>query len=133
MAIRLTEEEYRNLFDNSIKKRRNKNKYNAQKTELDGKSFASKLEAEYYAELLLLQKAGIVTNIECQKSFILQEGFFHNGKKYSAIKYYADFVVTYKDGIIEVIDTKGHKTNVYKLKKKLLLAKYPNINFKEIY
>ncbi len=130
MVIRLTEKEAQKLFNIPPKRR---NKYNAQRTVLDGKIFASKLEAEYYAKLLLLKKAGEITKIECQKPFVLQDKFTHKGKKYTAIKYYADFVVTYKDGRTEVIDTKGHKTNVYNIKKKLLLARYPNINFLEVY
>lgn len=130
MVIRLTEKEAQKLFNISPKR---KNKYNAQKTVIDGKTFASKFEAEYYAKLLLLKKAGEITEIECQKPFTLQEGFIYEGKRFTAIKYYADFVVTYKNGKVEVIDTKGHKTSVYNIKKKLLLAKYPNINFLEVY
>lgn len=130
MTLHLTEEEFNRLFGSKGKSKRNK--YNAQKITIDGKTFDSKLEAEYYTQLLILKKAGVITDFECQKPFILQEGFTREGKKYSAIKYYADFVVTYSDGREEVVDTKGHKTSVYKLKKKLLLAKYPNIIFKEI-
>lgn len=36
--------------------------------------------------------------------------------------YYADFVVEYADGHQEVIDVKGVRTAVYKLKKKLVEA-----------
>ena len=47
-----------------------------------------------------------------------------------AIKYIADFVVTYSDGHVEVIDTKGILTPEFKIKEKLLKCKYPNIDFK---
>ena len=130
MAIRLSEREYAKLMG---KKQPKTNKYNAKRTTIDGITFASKFEAEYYSELLLRQKAGEIKSFTCQKVFVLQDGFRYEGKRYSAIKYYADFVVTYPDGREEVIDTKGHKTQLYNIKKKLLLAKYPDIKFKEVY
>lgn len=37
-------------------------------------------------------------------------------------KYIADFVVIYADGHEEVVDVKGFKTAIYKLKKKLIKA-----------
>lgn len=45
-----------------------------------------------------------------------------NGKK--ICKYIADFRVTYADGRIEVVDVKGVRTGVYRLKKKLVEAQY---------
>ena len=44
----------------------------------------------------------------------------------------ADFVVTYSDGHVEVIDVKGVRTDVYKLKRKMLLFKYPDLIFREV-
>lgn len=41
-------------------------KYGAKRTELAGRSFASKLEASVYALLLLREKAGEIAEIECQ-------------------------------------------------------------------
>lgn len=61
-----------------------------------------------------------------------QPSFKREGKTVRAIKYVADFVVTLADGTREVVDTKGYKTPEYKLKKKLLLYKYPGIIFKEV-
>ena len=68
-----------------------------------------------------------------QKDFTLQEAFTtEKGEKVKAIRYRADFVVTYTNGTEEVVDVKGMKTRVYINKRKQLLEKYPNINFKEI-
>ena len=53
------------------------------------------------------------------------------------IKYVADFKVFKKDkdNIMEtwIVDVKGMKTSIYKMKIKLLLSKYPEINFIEAY
>ena len=108
------------------------NKYRNRKTVVDGITFDSQKEAYYYAELKLLKRAGVVEKIELQPVFLLQEGFTSFGKKYQPIKYIADFTVYYTDGRIEVVDVKGHKTKEYQLKKKMLLKRYPIINFKEV-
>ena len=46
--------------------------------------------------------------------------------------YTADFVVEYADGRVEVIDVKGMRTDVYKLKRKLLLSRHPDMIFREV-
>ena len=110
-----------------------KNKYNAVKTKIDGIKFDSKAESQYYSELLLLKKAGIVKSFVMQKDFTLQEAFTReNGERIKATRYRADFVVQYTDGHEEVVDVKGMKTRVYINKKKRLLEKYPDINFIEV-
>ncbi|MDY6153205.1 MAG: DUF1064 domain-containing protein [Terrisporobacter sp.] len=120
------------------------------KTIVDNITFDSKTESKYYIYLKELKAKGIVTKIELQVPFILQDKYiiFNNKviygsdkdfnkikRKYKcptilAIKYIADFVVTYSDGHVEVIDTKGILTPEFKIKEKLLKCKYPNINFK---
>lgn len=113
---------------------RSESKYNNKITYYDGIRFDSKAEMQHYCELELLKKAGVVKDIQRQVSFQLQPGYTgKDGKKVKAITYKADFVVTYSDGHKEVIDVKGHLTEVYKLKKKMLLYIYPDIDFKEVY
>jgi hypothetical protein len=108
-------------------------KYHSQKVTLDGITFDSQKEANKYAELRLLQMAGEVTKLELQPEFILQEGYRDgNGKWHRPIKYRADFRVIYRDGRVEVIETKGFKTRDYLIKKKMFLARYPEINFMEV-
>lgn len=110
-----------------------KNKYNAVKTTTGGITFDSKAEANYYNELLMLKKAGIVKSIILQKDFTLQEAYTkENGERVRAIRYRADFEVQYTDGHTEVVDVKGKRTKEYIMKKKLLLTKYPEIDFKEV-
>ena len=107
-------------------------KYHARKTEVDGIVFDSKKEAEYYCQLKFFLKAGYITQIERQVAYELQPAFRHEGRAERAIKYLADFRVTYKDGHVEVVDVKGVRTEAYKLKRKLLLFKHPDMIFREV-
>ena len=108
------------------------NKYHSRKEVVDGITFDSRKEANRYRELCILKRAGEVVDIELQPEFVLQEGFRYNGKWHRPIVYRADFRVIYADGRVEVEDVKGMRTEAYKLKKKLLLAKYPDIVFMEV-
>ena len=84
----------------------------------------------YYLYLKHLKEIGEVVDFELQPTYILQDGFIKDGKKIRPIQYKADFKVIYKDGHEEVIDVKGKLTAEFKLKKKMLLYRYRNINFK---
>jgi hypothetical protein len=105
-------------------------KYGARKTVLDGITFASVKESRRYSELKLLQRAGEISGLELQPVFMLQEGFTHGGKKHRPITYRADFRYVEK-GVVVVEDSKGFSNPLYLLKKKLLLCRYPDINFVE--
>lgn len=99
-------------------------KYGNKKTEVDGITFDSRKEANHYAELRILEKAGEISNLELQMPFVLQPAFVHKGKKYQSIKYVADFVYTDVDGRKVVEDVKSpatRKDKVYQLKKKMML------------
>lgn len=113
------------------KKSTRTNKYNNKKPLVDGIKFDSKKEARFYEDLKLQMAAGEVQEFELQPKFVLLEKD-KDRVTGRGIKYIADFKITYSDGSVEVVDVKGHKTQVYKLKKKLLLAKYPDINFREV-
>jgi len=108
-----------------------KHKYNAKPIEFDGFKFDSKKEAKRYLELKVLERAGVISNLILQPKFLLQDSFKYKGKTQRAIFYIADFEYI-KDGKRIVEDVKGVKTEVYKLKKKLFLKKYPQVEFKEI-
>ena len=99
------------------------NKYKNKKVVIDNRLFDSKKEANYYTKLKILKDAGKITDLELQKKFILQDKFTLNSKTYRAITYVADFV--YKEnGQVHVVDTKGYRTQVYKIKKKLFMKKF---------
>lgn len=113
------------------------NKYGAIKTEYKGVKFDSKKEANFAAELDMMRKAtndaDKVVKVIYQPKFKLQDGFTDNtGTKHRAIHYISDFKVTYANKYEEIIDVKGKLTEIYKLKKKLFLFKYPDLNFREV-
>ena len=109
-----------------------KSKYNSRKTVADGITFDSKKEAEYYCELKLRVQAGEIESFDLQPAFILQDGFKVNGKTIRPITYRGDFQINHKDGSVEIVDTKGFRTEVYKIKKKLFLYRYPQYKFTEV-
>ena len=113
------------------------NKYKNKKVTINGKIFDSKKEAKRYLELIKLEQAGLIKDLETQKKFILLDSFKKNGKTYKQISYYADFVyylIYEKKTVVEDVKaSKYFKTDVYKLKKKLFEYKYPNLTIKEIY
>lgn len=104
-------------------------KYGNRKTVLDGQVFDSKHEAERWIQLKYLERAGLIWGLKRQVPFILIPAQKDETGKVieRAVKYIADF--TYdepgKDGMHMVVeDAKGVKTDVYRIKKKLMLQKY---------
>ena len=93
------------------------------------KVFDSALEAKRYRQLVLLERAKAIKNLQLQVPFLLQESFRKNGKTYRKIEYIADFVYE-ENGKTVVEDTKGVKTEVFKIKQKLFEYKYPNLSIK---
>lgn len=106
-------------------------KYGNKKTVLDGIHFDSKKEASRYLVLKDMLKNKEIENLELQPKFLLQDSFKYKGNTERKIYYIADFSYVQK-GKIVVEDVKGKKTDVYKLKRKLFLYKYNNIEFREV-
>lgn len=92
-------------------------KYNNTKIRVDGRLFDSKAEAARWQELQLLERVGEITELERQVEYEL----IPKQKGERAVKYIADFRYIDHDGKTVVEDTKGVKTPVYILKRKLLL------------
>lgn len=107
-------------------------KYHAKKQEIDGHTFDSQAEARRYVYLKGLQAVGAISDLELQPRFTLQEAFDRGGKHIRKVEYAADFAYTDGDGARIVEDVKGMQTEVYKLKKKLFLFRYPGLVFREI-
>lgn len=117
------------------------NKLNAQKTVVDGITFASKHEANRYCELKLLQRAGKIKNLQWQVPYELIPNQYEiiteitkTGEEKEkkvlierGIKYIADFQYE-KDGKTIVEDAKGFKGGaiygVFVLKRKMMLWRY---------
>lgn len=120
-------------------------KYNNKKSEVNGITFDSLKEANRYKELLLLEKAGTIQNLELQRKFVLipaqreftneidKKGNFKKGKLIEReCAYIADFVyIDTGTGRIVVEDTKGFRTKDYIIKRKLMLKEY-GIRIKEV-
>lgn len=105
------------------------NKYRNNKVEIDGITFDSEKEANYYCELKIRKRAVEIKSFRLQPRYLLQEKYVdkQTGKKVRAIYYKADFEVIHNDGSIEVIEVKGMKTQVYKLKIKMFRFRYPDL------
>lgn len=127
--MRLTEEEYRALTGAPEKKR---SKYHNKKLEVAGETFDSRREYDYYLILKDREKRGEIKDLKRQVPIEIQRAFIDKvDKKHRAITYVADF--TYydlKDYQTHYIDVKGFRTEVYKIKKKLLA--YRNIIIEEV-
>jgi ABC-type phosphate/phosphonate transport system substrate-binding protein len=117
--------EYRRLI--AISKR--KLKYNNLKTAVGEIKFDSKKEALRYQQLLHLQEAGEIKNLQCQPRY----NFVYNDVKIGFYK--ADFryydLADNKWVVEDVKSVATQKLPVYRLKKKLMKA-FHNIEIKEI-
>lgn len=98
-------------------------KYHNTKITVDGMKFDSKKEYKRYCELKLLEKAGIIKGLERQVKYILIDKFKTVDGTQRETSYVADFIYT-ENGRLVVEDVKGFKTDVYKLKKKMMYDKY---------
>lgn len=109
-------------------------KYHNKKTFIDDIKFDSKLEAERYAQLKILERAGVIRDLELQPEYELIPSFKKNGKTWRKTVYKADFryILAENDKTI-IEDVKGSTaviTDVFRLKQKLFEYKYPELTIK---
>ena len=134
MSLRMTEEEFtefqiKRFAKNNIKpKKPKRSKYNNKRVRVDGILFDSQKEADYYSELKLQLRAGVIKGFCRQPEFILVDGFADK----KPVIYKADFIVFKQDGIAEIIDVKGMETEIFKLKKKQFEDKFPELEIKVV-
>lgn len=121
--------------------------YNVKTRALDGTVFDSHKEARRWQELLLLQKAGKITDLRRQVEYELIPNQYETYERYGKdgkrlkdgerllerkVTYVADFVYTIAEtGENIVEDAKGVRTKDYILKRKLMLAVH-SIRVKEV-
>ena len=118
------------------------NKYHAQKCVIGGEVFDSKKEAHRYQELKILERAGEISDLKRQVKYVLipsqrefgwKSGIAKHGKVIEReCSYVADFV--YIDNRTQekvVEDVKGVRTEVYRLKKKMMLY-FHGIRIREV-
>lgn len=99
-----------------------RNKYGAEKTEVDGMVFDSKSEAKRYLQLKAMQCAGEISDLKTQVSFDLVPEQNVNGRKERPVRYLADFSYV-RDGktVIEDVKSSPTKTKEFVIKRKLVL------------
>lgn len=107
-------------------------KYGNKKVTFDGIEFDSMKEMNRYAELKLLERAKKIKNLQTQVKYTLIPAQRIDGKVVEReCNYIADFVYNDKSGKLVVEDTKGFRTDTYKIKRKLMLWVH-GIRIKEI-
>jgi hypothetical protein len=98
-----------------FREQRKPHKYGARSCIIDGIRFDSRREGNRYSELRLLELAQVITGLRCQVWFRLEV----NGML--ICKYRADFC--YIEGGQEITeDSKGFRTDAYRIKSKLMEA-----------
>ena len=102
-------------------------KYNNKKTN----GYDSKEESKHAAQLKLLLKAGLITDLQEQVKFQLIPPQYIDGKCIERrCSYIADFVYN-ENGKMVVVDVKGVRTPEYVIKRKLMLYIH-KIKIKEV-
>lgn len=99
--------------------RRTGSKYGAIPVVINGIRFASKREGARYWDLLLMEKAGKISNLVLQPVFKFDCG----------IKYKADFAYV-ENGKQVYEDVKGFQPPAFKLKMKMFKHHFPDVELK---
>jgi hypothetical protein len=114
------------LKDGKVVKKTKSSKFNNVKVEIDGHTFDSIKEGEFYGSLKIKKKAGLIKDFKIQVQYDIMVNNIH------IAYYYLDFLIENNDGSFEYIDIKGKdsktkkfiKTGVFALKKRLVEAIY---------
>ena len=99
------------------------NKYGATKTMYRGCRYHSKKEAEFAMELdsELFKKKIAAWHAQVDLDLVVNGTY--------VCKAVVDFLVIHLDGTKEYVEVKGYATDVWKLKRKLIAAVYPDIKY----
>ena len=110
-----------------------RSKYHNQKTRIFGITFDSRHEANRYLELRQMEKDGKISALQIQVPFELVPSQKDGSGRVveRPLTYIADFVYKGPDGRTVVEDAKGCRTDVYRIKRKLLLY-FHGIQIKEV-
>jgi hypothetical protein len=111
----ITKEEYVRLL------KKNQVKYKNKRTDTGRGEFASKKEAEYEHDLFLRKREKEIKGYLVQVPIPLEVHGVH------ICNYVMDFQIDHNDGSFEWVETKGYKTELWKVKWKLLKALYPHV------
>ena len=113
-----------------------RNKFNAQKVEMDGMTFDSKKEHKRYIELKAMQQRGEIRDLQHHTKFELAPKTKLEGEKRAkpALRYFADFTYYMISGEYIVEDVKSaatRKKDSYRNKKHLMKTVL-NIDVREV-
>ena len=122
-----------------------RNKYGNVNVRLRGIQFDSQKEGvTRYRELLLMESAGVIQNLEIKPRYEIIPAFTHQGTKYQHSTFTPDFQYWESDQLIVedvkpwiingVVDRERYKKLCkpdYVLRKKLFLMQHPEIVFRE--
>lgn len=98
-----------------------KSKYSNTKVVIDGITFDSKREGSRYVQLKMMEKAGVISELELQPVIELAPAVTIDGKTKRPLTYRGDFrYVENGESVLE--DCKGMLTDVYKIKRHLVKA-----------
>ena len=109
-------------------------------TAAEPKRFDSKGEVEFYmGEVLPRLRSGEIVSCEEHPEFKLYDAAEFCGLKLGAIRYTADFKLTYKDGAVEIVEIKSkfvrRMQRDYPVRRRAFIEKYARPNgwkFREI-
>lgn len=117
---------------------RNTRKYNNRKVTINGEQFDSQKEANRYCELLLLQRAGKIKDLQRQVKFVVIPSITIDRKVVEReCSYIADFVYIDETGEKVVEDVKGYRDPSsagyakFVIKRKLMLWRH-GIRIREV-
>lgn len=134
MSITLTRQEAKAILANP-----KRSKYRNVKVTIDGITFASGKEADRYLVLKARQAAGEISHLELQPKFylygsngpvLMQSARYPNGRRATWSGDFAYFCSKRNKRICE--DVKGMRTDMYLLKKAIVIACYPGLEIVEI-
>ena len=121
--------EFKNKFslkDGKVVNKTKSSKFNNRKSLIEGHTFDSIKESEFYGSLKLKKQAGLIKDFQMQVQYDIVVNNIH------IAYYYLDFLIENNDGSFEYIDIKGKdkksnkfiKTSVFAIKKRLVEALY---------
>lgn len=91
------------------------------KITIDGQTFDSKREYNRWCQLKMLESKGSIQELKRQVRYELAPAVKIKGKTKPALRYFADFV--YQENGQEIVeDAKGHLTDVFKIKRHLMMT-----------
>ena len=120
MTNYLSQSQIKRLVQQRLKKPKQQ-KYGNHKVVVDGEKVAdSKHEYSRLCELKVLQRAGEIKDLQTQVRYNLIPEQKICGEKVRGTDYIADFVYWTKDGQFICEDAKGHRTDAYIIKRKMM-------------